>query len=94
MKEHLLKPPVLSKPIDQGTLYLYLAVIEVVASVVLVRAEDSVQKAVYYVSERLVDAESRYPAIEKLAYNLVLASRKLQPYFQAHPIVIYTDQPL
>ena len=34
----------------------------------------------------------RYPAIEKLAYSHVLASRKLRPYFQAHPIIVYTDQ--
>ena len=32
--------------------------------------------------------------IEKLAYCLVLASRKLRPYFQAHPIKVLTDQPL
>ena len=55
-------------------LYLYLAVTNTVASVVLVRVENDVWKAVYYVSKRLVDAESMYPAIEKLGYSLVLAS--------------------
>ena len=29
-----------------------------------------------------------------MAYCLVIASRKLRPYFQAHPIIVYTDQPL
>ncbi|KAM6555169.1 hypothetical protein CsatB_015931 [Cannabis sativa] len=63
-------------------------------SAVLVREEDRVQHPVYYVSKRLIGAECRYPLIEKLAYCLILASRKLRPYFQAHPIMVLTDQPL
>ena len=32
--------------------------------------------------------------MEKLALSLVHASRKLRPYFQAHPLQVFTDQPL
>ena len=32
--------------------------------------------------------------MEKLALALVIAARKLKPYFQAHIIVVLTDQPL
>ena len=32
--------------------------------------------------------------MEKLAFALVMATRKLKPYFQAHTIVDLTDQPL
>ena len=32
--------------------------------------------------------------IEKLAYTLIMASRKLRQYFQSHHIVILTDQPI
>ena len=32
--------------------------------------------------------------MEKIAFALLIASRKLRPYFQAHPIVIMTDQPI
>ena len=32
--------------------------------------------------------------MEKLAFVLVTAARKLKPYFQAHTIIILTDQPL
>ncbi|XP_077232112.1 uncharacterized protein LOC143866573 [Tasmannia lanceolata] len=32
--------------------------------------------------------------VEKLAYVLVMAARKLRPYFQAHTIKVLTDQPL
>ena len=38
--------------------------------------------------------EERYPRMEKLAFALITAARKLKPYFQAHTIVVLTDQPL
>ena len=94
LKAHMAQPPILSKPIEGETLFIYLAITEVAASAVLVREEEGVQKAVYYVSKRLIGAELRYPPIERLAYCLILASGKLRPYFQAHPITVLTDQPL
>jgi hypothetical protein len=60
----------------------------------LIREEDGVQKPVYFVSKALHGAEERYPQIEKLAFALVVASRKLRPYFQAHTIRILTEYPL
>ena len=39
-------------------------------------------------------AQARYPRIEKLVFALIVASRKLRPYFQAHTILVMTDQPL
>jgi len=44
---------------------------------------------VYYASHALAGAELNYPLIEKFA-----ASRKLRPYFEAHKILVLTDQPL
>ncbi len=32
--------------------------------------------------------------MEKLAFTLVIVSRKLRLYFQAHPIIVLTDYPL
>ena len=32
--------------------------------------------------------------MEKLAFALVMAVRKLKPYFQAHTVIILTDKPL
>ena len=32
--------------------------------------------------------------MEKLAFALITAARKLKPYFQAHTIVVLTNQPL
>ena len=45
-------------------------------------------------SKVLHEAELRYPHAEKVALALVMAARKLRPYFQAHTITILTDQPL
>ena len=45
-------------------------------------------------SKRLLDAEYRYPELEKLALALVVASRKLRPYFHAHSIEVLSRYPL
>uniref|UniRef100_A0A2N9J111 RNA-directed DNA polymerase n=1 Tax=Fagus sylvatica TaxID=28930 RepID=A0A2N9J111_FAGSY len=60
----------------------------------LIREEEHVQKAVYYTSRALRGAEERYTNMEKLAFALLIASRKLRPYFQAHSIIVMTDYPI
>ena len=45
-------------------------------------------------SKRLLDAETKYPEFEKLALALMVASRKLRPYFYAHLIEVLTNYPL
>ncbi|XP_022859188.1 uncharacterized protein LOC111379980 [Olea europaea var. sylvestris] len=67
---------------------MYLAVLETAVSRVLVRQEDEKQLPIYYVSKALLDAETRYSQLEKLALSLVSATRKLRPYFQSHSIVL------
>ena len=54
-------PPFLSKPLAGEKLYLYLVVSKEVVSAILVKEEDKVLWPVYYVSKRILDAESRYP---------------------------------
>ncbi|XP_030923156.1 uncharacterized protein LOC115950044 [Quercus lobata] len=51
-------------------------------------------KPVYYTSRALRGAEGRYPLMEKLAFALITASRKLRHYFQVHVINVMTDHPL
>ncbi|XP_050242153.1 uncharacterized protein LOC126691124 [Quercus robur] len=75
-------------------LYLYLAVTPHAVSSALIREEDKVQRPVYYTSKALKGAEGRYPQMEKLAFALITASRKLRHYFQAHVINVMTDHPL
>ncbi|KAK0606138.1 hypothetical protein LWI29_034458 [Acer saccharum] len=84
----------LAKPTTGETLFLYLAFSEATVSSVLIKEEGSIQRAVYYVSKSMTESETRYPEMEKLALSLIVASRKLRPYFQSHPIVVLTNQPL
>ena len=60
-------------------------------SAVLVRDKDRVQHPVYYCHRALRGAEERYPTMEKLILALVIAARKLRPYFQAHTIEVPTE---
>ena len=60
----------------------------------LVRDEGGSQRPVYFISRAFQGAEERYPRMEKLAFALIVTARKLKPYFQAHTIVVLTDQPL
>ena len=94
IKEHLGYLSLLSKPIKWEKLYLYLAVSEDAVSATLVRDKKKVQWLVYYVSKRLIDAETRYLELEKLALTLIVESRKLRPYFHTHPIEVLTKYPL
>uniref|UniRef100_A0A2N9H3X0 Reverse transcriptase/retrotransposon-derived protein RNase H-like domain-containing protein n=1 Tax=Fagus sylvatica TaxID=28930 RepID=A0A2N9H3X0_FAGSY len=94
LKMYLTSPPLLS-PSKQGeTLSLYLAISPTVVSSALIREEDGVQLPVYYTSKAFQGAEERYPTMEKLALALVVASRKLRLYFQAHTIIILMNHPL
>jgi hypothetical protein len=52
------------------------------------------QRPVYYIIEVLHVAKARYPETHKLLYAILIASRKLRHYFQAHKIVVVTSYPL
>ena len=75
-------------------LFLYMAVSNHATRSVLVREEEGVQYPIYYTSKALLDAETRYPPLEKWALALMVAARKLRPYFQAFPVSVITNQPL
>ena len=74
--------------------YLYLAVSPHAVSSTLIREEGKIQKLIYYTSRVLREANGRYPMMEKLAFALVTASRKLRHYFQAYVLNVLTDHPL
>ena len=75
-------------------LYLYLAMSNNAVSSALIKEEENVQKTVYYTSQAFQGTESNYLRLEKIAIALLVASRKLRPYFQAQSIVVMTDQPI
>ena len=94
LKKYLSSPPLLSPSKPEEELYLYIAVLQAAVSVALVRDEEGTQRPVYFVCRAFWGAEERYPRMEKLAFALITAARKLKPYFQAHTIIVLTDQPL
>ena len=94
MKAYLSSLPLLSPSVQGEELYLYLAVSHAAVSAALVREEEGIQKPIYFTSCALRAAEERYPQMEKWAFALVIAARRLKPYFQAHTIIVLTDKPL
>ena len=94
LKKYLSSPSLLSPSMPGEELYLYIAVSQAAVSAALVRDEGGSQRPVYFISRAFRGAEERYPRMEKLAFALITAARKLKPYFQAHTIVVLTDQPL
>ena len=84
-------PPLLSPSKEGESLQLYLAVSATAVSAALIREEDKKQLPVYYVSQAFQGVEFGYSKIEKIAFALIMALRKLRQYFQASPILVMTD---
>ena len=94
MKKYLSSPPLLNPSKPGEELYLYIVVSQAAVSATLVREEEGSQRPIYFISRAFREAEERYSRIEKLAFALVTAARKLKLYFQAYTIIVLTDQPL
>jgi hypothetical protein len=92
----------LSSPEQGQPLILYVSVTHSVVSRALVVEKEAAHKGatmkqqypVYFVSEVLVGSKKYYSEVEKICYTIVMSSRKLWHYFEAHTIRVLTDQPL
>ena len=82
LKRYLSNPPLLSPSKEGENLYLYLVVSTTAVSAALIREEAKKKLLVYYVSQAFQGAESNYPRIKKIAFALIVASRKLRQYFR------------
>jgi hypothetical protein len=78
-------------------LLLYVSATETAICAVLVQEQETnhskYQVPVYYVSEALSGSKVYYSEIEKIAYTVLIASRKLKHFFQAHKIRVLTNYP-
>ncbi|XP_042472461.1 uncharacterized protein LOC122055144 [Zingiber officinale] len=91
LKQYLSSLPILAKPTFEEPLWIYLSSTEYAIGSALVKQEGGEQQLVYFLSHILKDTESRYTGLEKLAYALILAARRLRPYFLAHTIIVMTN---
>ena len=84
----------MSSPELDEVLFAYIAVAPYAVSLVLIQVDYGVQWPVYYVSKSLHEAEVCYLPLEKAILAVVLGTRRLPHYFQAHTVVVLTQLPL
>ncbi|GJR24188.1 reverse transcriptase domain-containing protein [Tanacetum coccineum] len=94
MKKLIVELPTLTAPWEHEELIIYLAAAKEAISAVLMTDRESKQIPVYFVSRALRGPKVNYNPMEKLVLALLSASKRLKRYFQAHTIVVITDQPI
>ena len=94
LKDYLARPPIMSSPEPDEVLFAYIAVAPYAVSLILIRVDNGIQRPVYYVSKSLHETEVRNLPLEKTILIVVLGTRKLPYYFQAHTVVVLTQLPL
>ena len=79
-------------PPEQGRpLILYLSVTETMMGCMLAQeSEDKVERAIYYLSKKMLEYETHYTPLEKACLALVWATRKLRHYLLAHSVMLVT----
>jgi len=91
-KNYLINPPVLVPPQQGKPFRLYLSTDGVVIGSALIQEFEGKECVIYYLRRRLVDAETRYSAIEKLCLCLYFSCVKLRHYLlSAKCTVIWKD---
>ena len=80
IKNYLMKPPVLVPPQHGKPFRLYLSTDDAVIGSALIQEFEGKDRVIYYLSRRLVDAETRYSSIEKLCLSLYFSCTKLRHY--------------
>ena len=94
LKDYLARLPIMSSPKPDEVLFAYIVVAPHAVSLVLIRVDNGIQRPVYYMSKSLHEVEVCYLPLEKAILAVVLGTRKLPHYFQAHTVVVLTQLPL
>ena len=80
IKNYLTNPPVLIPPKQGKPFRLYLSTDGMVIGSALIQEFEGKEHVIYYLSRRLIDAETRYSAIENLCLCLYFSCIKLRHY--------------
>jgi hypothetical protein len=98
LKQYLLELAVLTSPDSSLPLLLYVVASPHAVSAALVQEQtiEGVirQCPVYYVSEVLTPSKCNMTKLEKIAYAVVMSSRKLRHYFEAFKVRVTSDSGL
>jgi hypothetical protein len=98
LKQYLSDLTTLTSPDLALPLLLYIAASPSTVSVALVQEKAKDGKAhqclVYFVSEVLTSSKCNMTELEKIAYAVIMASRKLRQYFEAYKVQVTSDRGL
>jgi ribonuclease HI len=98
LKDYLSNMTKLCPPEPKSPLLLYVSASNSAVSAVLVQEKEEEGKLkqipVYFASEALSSSKIFYSELEKIAYAVIMAARKLRHYFEGHRIRVITNQSL
>jgi hypothetical protein len=98
LKDYLSNMTKLCPPEPKSPLLLYVCASNSAISVALVQEKEEEGKfkqiLVYFASKALSGSKIFYSELEKIAYAVIMAARKLRHYFEGHRIRVITNQPL
>jgi hypothetical protein len=98
LKDYLSNMTKLCPPEPRSPLLLYVSASNSAVSAVLVQEKEEEGKfkqiPVYFASEALSGSKLFCSELEKIAYAVIMAARKLRHYFKDHRIRVITNQPL
>ena len=98
LKQYLENLAVMTSPLPDAELLLYIVTSSSAVSAALVeeRMDEGTLKQfpIYFVSKALSGLKLLYLEMEKMAYAVVMAARKLRHYFQSFKIKVPTSYPL
>jgi len=88
IKEYLLEPPILIPLVEGRPLIMHLTMLEDFMACVLGHQDETGRKehAIYYLSKKFTDCESRYSMLEKTCCALSWAAKRLHHYMVNHSI--------
>ena len=82
IKQYLTKPPILVSPKAGVTLYLYLAVSEVLVSAALFKEDENhKQRPIVFIRKSSYESKTWYTGLEQEALALRMVAKKLRPCF-------------